>query len=52
MCYFAGYVMTVANIFYKQGTTSYPLRWGGDWNGDTELKDHDFLDYPHFELRV
>ena len=27
-----------------------PLRWGGDWDVDTELKDNDFDDLPHFEL--
>lgn len=26
------------------------LRWGGDWDGDTQLKDNRFNDYPHFEL--
>jgi len=26
------------------------LRWGGDWDGDTELDDNKFDDLPHFEL--
>lgn len=24
-------------------------RWGGDWDGDGEAKDHDFVDAMHFE---
>lgn len=26
------------------------LRWGGDWNQDTEVKDNKFDDLGHFEL--
>jgi len=27
------------------------IRWGGDWDGDDDLKDQTFIDLPHFELR-
>jgi peptidoglycan L-alanyl-D-glutamate endopeptidase CwlK len=27
------------------------LRWGGDWDGDFNIKDQNFDDLPHFELR-
>ena len=27
------------------------IRWGGDWDNDTEVKDTGFKDLPHFELR-
>lgn len=27
------------------------LRWGGDWDGDTDVSDQTFIDLPHFELR-
>lgn len=27
-----------------------PLRWGGDWDKDGELKDNNFDDLVHFEL--
>lgn len=27
------------------------LRWGGDWDGDTDLSDQKFNDLGHFELR-
>jgi peptidoglycan L-alanyl-D-glutamate endopeptidase CwlK len=42
--YFAGYVMAVAK------SLNIKLRWGGDWNSDTEIKDNSFNDLPHFEL--
>ena len=45
MSYFAGFVKGVA---YKMGI---PIRWGGDWNNNTNLKDNSFDDLPHFELR-
>lgn len=43
-CYFAGYVMAVAEEM------GYKLRWGGDWDGDNDLKDNNFDDLVHFEL--
>ena len=42
--YFAGFVMGVAVVM---GVT---LRWGGDWDQDTELKDNKFNDFGHFEI--
>ena len=42
--YLAGLVMGIAKM------KDIPLRWGGDWDADTELKDNDFDDLPHFEL--
>ena len=45
MYYFAGFVKGVA---FKMGI---PIRWGGDWNDNTEVKDTNFKDLPHFELR-
>lgn len=27
-----------------------PIRWGGDWDGDFDLKDQTFFDLGHFEL--
>ena len=43
ICYFAGFVMAIA---LKMGIK---LRWGGDWNQNTELKDNKFNDLVHFE---
>lgn len=42
--YFAGFVMaTAANMGIK-------LRWGGDWDRDTDIKDQTFFDLVHFEV--
>ena len=45
MTYFAGFVKGVAAIL------GLPIRWGGDWNSNNDLKDNNFDDLPHFELR-
>ena len=42
--YFAGFVVGIA------ATRGITLRWGGDWDRDTDLKDQNFNDLPHFEL--
>ena len=44
ICYFAGFVMGVANQL------GVKLRWGKDWDRDTDLNDQSFKDGPHFEL--
>lgn len=43
--YFAGYVLGIA---YEMGLK---IRWGGDWDMDTQVKDNNFDDLPHFEIR-
>lgn len=48
--YFAGYVMGVAAILHSEGLITHRLRWGGDWDRDTQVKDNSFNDMPHFEL--
>ena len=45
MTYFAGYVKGIAMML------GIPIRWGGDWNSNNNLKDNNFDDLPHFELR-
>lgn len=42
--YFAGRVKLIA----KQ--LGYSIRWGGDWDGDTDFRDQTFDDLDHFEL--
>lgn len=42
--YFAGFVQGIAT------SKGIKLRWGGDWDQDTELKDNNFNDLPHFEI--
>lgn len=29
-----------------------PIRWGGDWDGDFDLRDQTFMDLGHFELAI
>lgn len=43
--FFAGYVFATAD---KLGIS---IRWGGNWDGDSEFNDQKFNDYPHFELK-
>lgn len=44
MHYFAGQVIATA------ASMGIQLRWGGDWDQDTEIKDNRFDDLVHFEL--
>lgn len=41
---FAGVVLGVASQMKIR------VRWGGDWDQDTEVDDNRFDDMPHFEL--
>ena len=41
---FAGFVLGIAK---GMGVT---LRWGGDWDQDTQTNDNDFDDLAHFEI--
>ncbi len=41
---FAGYVLATAKAM------GINLRWGGDWDQDTEVRDNTFDDLVHFEL--
>lgn len=51
MAYFAGQVKAIARRLKEEGKMKFDLIWGCDWDDDTELSDHDFFDFPHFELR-
>ncbi len=42
--HFAGRVSGIAQML------GIAIRWGGDWNGNNDLKDQTFYDLPHFEL--
>lgn len=42
--YLAGWIMAVA------ADKRIPLRWGGDWDNDTDLHDQTFFDLGHFEI--
>jgi hypothetical protein len=43
--YFAGFVLGIAK------SLGVDLRYGGDWDSDFDLKDQNFFDLPHFELK-
>ena len=42
--YLAGWVKGIASQM------NIDIRWGGDWDNDTRLKNNIFDDYVHFEL--
>jgi len=42
--HFAGFVKGIATAY------GYKIRWGGDWDGDNNLKNQSFFDLPHFEI--
>jgi peptidoglycan L-alanyl-D-glutamate endopeptidase CwlK len=42
--YLGGYILGVARGL------DIPLRWGGDWDGDRNMRDQTLIDLPHFEL--
>lgn len=42
--YFGGYVKGMA------ADMGIPIRWGGDWDDDTQVMDQRFKDLAHFEL--
>ena len=50
MRYFAGVVFGIAKMLKDEGLITHNLRWGGDWDKDTEVKDNKFNDLTHFEL--
>ena len=50
MTYFAGYVIATADRLLAEGKITHRIRWGGDWDRDTEVRDNKFNDFPHFEI--
>ena len=49
-CFFAGYVLGVAEQLYQIGAMTRRVRWGGDWDSDMRTADNKFDDLAHFEL--
>lgn len=45
MIHVAGIVLGVA------AEMNIPITWGGDWNGNEDLNDQNFIDLWHFELK-
>lgn len=48
--YFAGFIVGLSKALKAQGRIKRSLVSGVDWDGDFNLKEHSFLDGPHFEL--
>jgi peptidoglycan L-alanyl-D-glutamate endopeptidase CwlK len=49
--WFGGYVLGMAQSLKDQGTMTYGIRWGGDWDNDDKLnKPRELNDLVHFEL--
>lgn len=46
---FIGKILMIADILLRH--TEWELISGVDWDSDSFVKDHTFLDHPHFELR-
>lgn len=47
---FAGFVLGVAARLRAEGRMTHGVRWGGDWDQDTQVSDNGFDDLLHFEL--
>lgn len=45
MTLFAGFVLGIAKGM------GYHIRWGGDWDENTQVKDNKFDDLVHFEIK-
>mgnify|MGYP003651971829 CR=1 FL=1 len=51
LIYLGGIIISASEILYEQGKTTHKLRWGGNWDSDSEIiTDQNFMDLPHFEL--
>jgi peptidoglycan L-alanyl-D-glutamate endopeptidase CwlK len=51
MKYFGGYVLGVARMLKDYGAIDSEITWGADWDNDTVLKDTNFVDLPHFQIK-
>jgi peptidoglycan L-alanyl-D-glutamate endopeptidase CwlK len=49
--YLAGIIEAVAWVLFLTGETTHVIRWGGNWDQDSEvMTDQNFDDVCHFEL--
>ena len=51
MKFFIGFVLGTARQLKEQGKINNEIIRGIDWDGDTFLKDHNFQDHPHFQIK-
>jgi peptidoglycan L-alanyl-D-glutamate endopeptidase CwlK len=53
LCYVAGVITATAKMLYAQGKVKHLIRWGGNWDSDSEIiSDQTFQDLVHFELVI
>jgi peptidoglycan L-alanyl-D-glutamate endopeptidase CwlK len=50
--WFAGYVLATAQQLKLQGRITHDIRWGGDWNRNTNIDDEKFKDLFHYEIVI
>lgn len=48
--YFAGFVMAIAERLRAEAKITHEIRFGGDWDRDTNVTDETFLDLVHYEV--
>lgn len=48
--FLAGIVYAIAERLKSEGKITHSIRWGGDWDGDHQYDDENFMDLPHFEI--
>jgi len=46
-----GFVLGIAKELKRNGEIENDIVWGGDFNSNFNLKDNNFIDYPHFEIK-
>lgn len=49
LTYFSGIVIGISRVVLVG--TGYEMISGIDWDNDLNIREHSFLDYPHFELK-
>ena len=48
--YLGGFITALAIKMFEQGIIKNKVSWGGDWNGNFDISDENFLDLYHFEI--
>lgn len=48
--YYAGIVKGIAETLLKQDIITHKIRWGGDWDSDSDVNDQTFNDLMHWEI--
>jgi len=51
MQHLAGYIRGTAAHLLQVGLISHAVRWGGDWDRDFDVREEQWDDFAHYELR-